>query len=111
MWIYYLISANKSIAVSFFVYENTTLFPSTILANTSEDKDEEVRRIVASRVISATVEGIAVKNLPEENLVETIFALNKVSFAADSMVGAWCQPLLKTKATHINISSEIVFFA
>ena len=97
------ISANKSIAVSFFVYENTTLFLSPMLANKSQDEDEEVKRIVASRVISATVEGIEVKNLPEDNFVETLFVLNKVSFEADSIIRARCQPLLRqTIQTHIH---------
>ena len=89
-WLYYLISGNHSIAISFFVYENATLFPSTTLLNKAQDADEEVTRIVASRVISATVEGIEIKNLPEDNLVETIFVLNKVRFIADSRVRAQC---------------------
>ena len=72
-------------------------FPSTILANESQEV-EGIQRIVASRVISATVEGIEVKNLPEDNLVETLFVLNKVSFAADSRVRELCQALsLKKK--------------
>ena len=41
-----------------------------------------MKRIVASWVISATVEGIDVINLPENNTLEILFALNGVNVAA-----------------------------
>ena len=77
-WLIFLISGNKSLAVSFLVYRNATLFPSTFLANKSQNKNEGVQRI--SPVISATIEGIKVKNLTADNPVETHFALSEVSF-------------------------------
>ena len=46
------------------------------------------------------MEGIKVKDLPEDNLVETLFVLNKVSFITDSRVLAQCQNLPK-KQKHI----------
>ena len=67
------------IAVSFFVYENVTLFPSTLLVNKSHDNNKEVERIVGSYVISATVEGIEVKNLSDDSPVEIMFALNNMN--------------------------------
>ena len=71
------LSDNHSVPVSFFAYENAKLFPSTMLAKTLQDDDFE--RVVGSHVISATVEGFNISNLPEENVVETTFVLNKVS--------------------------------
>ena len=87
----YLLSGNQSIAasttaVSFFVYKNAVLFPSTRLANKSQDGNEDVKRIVASHVISATVNGTEVKNLPVDNPVETLFALNMITVSVAACI-------------------------
>ena len=103
------ISVNKSIAVSFIVYEKATLFPSSNLANKSQD--EGVQRIVASHVISATVEGIEVKNLTEDNLVEILFVLNKVSLAVINRVHrARCQSLPEKIGKKQTITRYVTFF-
>ena len=79
----FLISGNKSLAVSFLVYRNATLFPSTLLANKSRNQTDGIQRRV-SRIISATIEGMKINNLTADNPVETFFALSEVSFTCTS---------------------------
>ncbi|XP_072051540.1 adhesion G-protein coupled receptor G6-like [Amphiura filiformis] len=67
---------NETIPISFVVYQNSKLFPSTILADVSR-KEDELERVVASRIISATVEGFPINNLPSTHPVELHFAIEQ----------------------------------
>ena len=92
MYTIYQISGNQTIAastsaVSFFIYEKATLFPSTLLVNESRGKDKEVKRIVGSYVISGTVEGFEVNNLSDDSPVEILFALKEVSMSISASCG------------------------
>ncbi|XP_072051707.1 adhesion G-protein coupled receptor G2-like [Amphiura filiformis] len=69
---------NQSIPISFVVYQNSKLFPSTILADVSRNA-EELQRVVASRIISATIEGFPINNLPSTHPVELHFAIEQES--------------------------------
>ena len=73
--------------MSFSVYQNTKLFPSARLINESSSirllandsgSFEFRRRIVGSRVVGATVEGVEIKNLPPDNPTEVYFELISV---------------------------------
>ncbi|XP_072050488.1 adhesion G-protein coupled receptor G7-like [Amphiura filiformis] len=69
---------NQTIPISFVVYQNSKLFPSTILADVSRN-EEGLQRVVASRIISATVEGFPIDNLPSTHPVELHFAIEQES--------------------------------
>ncbi|XP_072051536.1 adhesion G-protein coupled receptor G6-like [Amphiura filiformis] len=69
---------NQAIPISFVVYQNSKLFPSTILADISRN-DDELERVVASRIISATVEGFPINNFPSTRPVELYFAIEQES--------------------------------
>ena len=111
-YIVYQISGNQTIAastsaISFFIYEKATLFPSTLLVNESRGKDKEVKRVVGSYVVSGTVEGVEVKNLSDDSPVEILFALKEVSIAGCS----WSQVTYRSeKMFHIKINTKMHLF-
>ncbi|XP_072027995.1 adhesion G-protein coupled receptor G2-like [Amphiura filiformis] len=70
-------TGNQTVAVSFILYQNSKLFPSTILANESKNARSSYLRVVGSRTIFATIEGIAVSDLPPTYPVELNFAIDK----------------------------------
>ncbi|XP_072046783.1 adhesion G-protein coupled receptor G7-like [Amphiura filiformis] len=68
---------NQTVAVSFLLYQNATLFPSTILENETKNAHGSYLRVVASHIISATIEGISVSELSPAYPVELYFNIDK----------------------------------
>ncbi|XP_072048309.1 adhesion G-protein coupled receptor G2-like [Amphiura filiformis] len=68
---------NQNIAISFLLYQNAALFPSTILANETKNAQGSYLRVVASHIISATIEGVSVSELSPAYPVELYFNIDK----------------------------------
>ena len=85
MFIFLLPKGSETLPISFIIYGNDKLFPSTNLTEKSSNA-EDSKRVIGSRIISATIERVPVVYLPPTNPVKLYFTINQVGRFQDMIL-------------------------